>query len=228
MIPIVQQSLVKYHIRNVLCFITLLSMSYSSSTSPFVTSYETGESVHAEFVFNGKKRSIPLQLRPKFGYRWNEPVTFEKKLLLEQQEDDGEKQTVSFYFQFDDGLWAIPTLSLIKNAYGQQPKYLDGLVIQFVIAKYRYNTGTIHAVSVKDVVYSKQEQPHFTVKYEWIEEKSISPSNGHAAMFFVVFLFSVFVLLVSCGIVTTDSNSMRNNGFPERHSNPHSTVPKWD
>lgn len=232
MISLVQKSVVRYHIRTVLCFITLvLSMSYSSSTSPFVVpvaSYEIGESVHTEFVINGKKRSIPLQVRPKFGYRWDERVKFEKIFLMDQLEDDEQKQSVSFYIQFDDGLWATPTLSLVKNTYRQQPKYLDGLVIQFVITKHRYNTGTIHAVTVKDVIYSPQQKPHFTIKYEWIEEKGISPSNGHAVMFFVVFLFSVFVLLVSCGIVTTESSSMRNNCFPERHSDPHSTVPKWD
>lgn len=222
MVPLFPLSTKRHHVGAIFCSIVLAHSSIHLSflisfTSCFVgvASYHVGDFVNTEVAINGLKRSISLRhLLPRFGLQWENSGRFQKTLLLGQKSYDDE-QKLDFSYHFEDGLWSLPTISLVKKTFGHQPKFLDSVVIQFVIIK--SSIGRIQAVTVKDVIYSGHYRPYFDVKYEWIEENEISPTLGHTIMFFAAFLFSIFVLLVSCGVVTTDE---RNSGtyFPEKYS----------
>ena len=216
----------------ILCYIALFAFSaISLSCWPkflFVAGFQTGESISTEVVVNGSKRVITSkQVIPKFGTQWdNSPKRFKKMDMFGQRGNEEETDNL-FSFQFEDGLWALPTLSLTKKSYGQQTKFLESMVIQFVITK--SGIGQIHAVTLKDVVYSTQYSPHLYVKYKWIEENAVLPSTGHATMFLIVFLFAIFALLVSCGgVLATGSGSKRNHSTLEISCDPQVNAPKWD
>jgi hypothetical protein len=192
-----------------------------------VTAYRLGELVDTEIQINEIERSSPLlHQSPKFGLQWEKVIIFEKNNLLSKIDADDQQEARTVSFHYEDGLWSLPTLSLIKQNYGKQPQYLDGLTVQFVVTK--SGAGAIHAVSMNDVAYISEHKPSFHVKYEWVEEKLVSSSNGNTIMFLMVLLTSIYFILVSCRILKSDGYAIQSDEFTDHDSDKRASVPKWD
>jgi hypothetical protein len=200
----------------------------ATSNAALVAGYRLGDVVDTEIVIDGIQRSNPLRHQmPMFGAKWVPYVRFEKIHLTGRSGEDGGEVSRTFSLQFEDGLWVLPTISLVKEYMGQQPKFLDQFTVQFVFSK--TGAGVIHAVSAKNAMYSTDHKSYFLVTYEWIEEEAVSPSTGLAVMFLFAFLLSVFSILFSCGIVDSDQDDTNAKQTSVNDSYQYSlSVPKHD
>jgi hypothetical protein len=216
--------------RNFLCLQLIALYIYTVpgvSVTPVVDCYRIGDVVDTEATIDGRKRLNPLRhLMPKFGTQWEKSVRFEKSNISGLRSNESIDDAITFSLKFEDGMWELPTLSLIKEYHGQQPKFLDSVTVRFVIST--SGVGTIHAVVAKDIAYITEHKPYFRVKYEWIEEGAASPSAGHTVMFLLVFIFSIFVLLMSCGVMTSTGDSKPTYVSHGYNSDEQFSVPKWD
>lgn len=204
-------------------FALLFVPSMYSRTS--VNGYRIGDAVDTVLVIDGKHRSNPFRHQmPIFGANWIPYVRFEKSSRVGSR-NEGVDEASTISLQFEDGFWAIPTVSLTKNHGEQNPTFLDHLTIQFVYSK----SGTIHAILTKDAKYSTDHNSFFHVTYEWIEEEAVSPNMGLAIMFLMVFFFSAYSILLTCGIIghDLDFDSTRKS-FESSSRGDILTVPKCD
>jgi hypothetical protein len=207
---------------NLVSLFTAITFLLAVILSPFVDCYRIGDVVDMEISVDGRRSLNPLRhMMPKFGSQLEAEVKLEKSNLLGERNKVNVEEANTFSFKFDDGMWELPMISLVNEYYGQQTKYLDSLTVQFVISL--SDVGTIRAVTASDIVYSNEHKPYLHLKYEWVEEgATVSLYSGQAAMFFLVLVFSISSILVSCGVVTNLNDSLKYNADQQR------LVPKWD
>jgi hypothetical protein len=188
--------------------------------------YRVGDVVDTVLVVDGHQRSTPFRHQmPIFGANWIPYVRFEQSNLIEQRNKVGNNEVRTFSLQFEDGFWVVPAISLTKFHDAQNQSFLDHLTIQFVISK----AGTIHAVLMKEATYSSDSNSFFRVTYEWIEEEAVSPNLGLFIMLLLVFLFSVFSTLITCGFIGSDRDHDSTSKSFEISAIGHSLiVPKCD
>jgi hypothetical protein len=211
-------------IKSISLALALLQSLHASS----VLGYRIGDVVDTILVINGSQKSNPFRHQmPIFGANWISYVRFEKSNLVGPRDsNDGDDEAGTISIQFEDGFWAVPTVSLTKNHGSQSPTFLDHLILQFVYSK----AGAIHAVLTKDAKYSTDHKSFFHVTYEWIEEEAVSPNMGLAIMFLMVFLFSVYSVLITCGFIgrDLDFDSTTSKDFEGSSRGQSLAVPKCD
>jgi hypothetical protein len=191
-----------------------------------VLGYRIGEVVDTILVIDGNQRSNPFRHQmPIFGANWIPYVRFDKVNPIGTRNNNGYEEAGTISFQFEDGFWAVPTVSLTRGHGSQKPTFLDHMTIQFVYSK----AGAIHAVLTKAATYSAEQKSFFHVTYEWIEEDAVSPNIGLAVMFLMVLLFSVYSILLTCGIIGHDLDFAPTSKSFEINARGHTlTVPKCD
>lgn len=209
-------------------FLSIAFVLYPTAPKATVLGYRIGDVVDTLLVVDGNQRSNPFRHQmPIFGANWIPYVRFEKSDLIEPRKNIDYDEVGSISIQFEDGFWAVPTVSLTKHDGSHNPSFLYHMTIQFVYSK----SGTIHAVVLKDATYSTDHKSYFHVTYEWIEEGAVSPTLSLAIMFLLVFLFSVFSILISCGFIGHDLGSDSTSKSFERSTGSRGlalNVPKSD
>lgn len=163
-----------------------------------VECYRLGEAVDTIIFVNGRQQSSPARhLVPLFGIQWDQGVRFEKDNILGHRVSDFNAEVNTFSMQFEDGIFTLPSIPLVKDKYDHQKLFLEKFVVRFT--KSKSGVGIIHAVETKDIIYSIDYKPYFVVMYEWIDEPTTSPEAGYAIMFLSILIFAVYFFVASGG-----------------------------
>lgn len=198
-----------------------------SSRLPDCGAYHIGDIVDTDILVDTVKLDALRSQMPLFGVRYVAQVPFEFP-----------ESVRTFSMQFEDGLWALPIAVLTKaktvTTTTHTRLFLSRIQVEFIYSK--SGAGAIHAVTTKDVTYSPNVQPFFSVEYHWVEEEAVYTKAGQAVMFLAVLIASVFFFLLSCGIVGEESREYRYavnssvslTGTSDAHSSLSASVPKWD
>jgi hypothetical protein len=175
--------------------------------------YHAGDVVDTDLWLDSARSDVLRSQMPMFALRYVAQVSF-----------DTPPTAKTFSLQFEDGLWALPVTVLTKPGGRNMPwQFLERIRVQFIYSK--SGTGAIHAVVVKDTIYSPEHRTSFIVEYQWVEQEKVYLSAGQAVMSLAVFVACIYFLLISCAIIG-DDDTATSGSTTSTHVG--SSVPKWD
>ena len=166
-----------------------------------------GDVVDTDLAMDGSTTNVLRAQMPRFGRQTRAQFTLPST-------------TQQITLHFAHGLWGLPSLSMVNS----HEQILKTVVVTFVFDK----TGNIHSVRCQPMYLedssNESTKGDFKVKYKWVEESAVSVVAGQAIMYLMVFLASVFYLIVACGVFVSEDDD--DEGIGEASGG--GGVPKWD
>jgi hypothetical protein len=196
------------------CLVLLLLATFLLPEA--VTAYRMGDVVNTEISFTGQEPKDTLRSQmPRFG----RPT----RATVDLPPDTSQPQTIGISFQ--EGLWGLPSLP-VENSRHQ---VLFTALVTFVYDS--SESGTIHAVHVKPSYREANQQDEedqgkrsFRIRYKWVQETTAAVVAGQAIMYLLVFLATVFYLILACGVFSVGGDDDDEAGIQSSGNG----VPKWD
>jgi hypothetical protein len=163
---------------------------------------------------------------PTFGVSSQADIEIPTKRNADEAEPPTKVQSVAL--TFDDGMRALPSISILQNPF--EPKaVLKEIDVTFIYSLVGggNSEGSIHNVR-SEAKYTDgndaatPESSLVRLHYRWIEETQYHLQGGQMAMFAVSLAFCIYFFLVSCALIgdEKDGKAVSNPKAKVRRSAP--------